>query len=260
MSINLSQAYVRYPDVRDAAEILQGFLAKSAPEASAVISATGSPWLCVCGQGNDVAPEAARTLARALEAHAVWYGLAGGSLAYRLLRFELGREVERFLVPEEIFGAEPPPRMPEYRDVEEELYRRLRKLGIPADYVYLFVEEIGVEGGVKGEPDAAAVRPGEAGPFRHRVPHRSVDRPRTLFDQYREGEQSVTETLRLHGGYEETRARGLLSVLDGMVRRRALPPGWTVRFSATSPEAPELAARIAALHAKGRHAYEFGTA
>jgi hypothetical protein len=260
MSINLAQAFVRYPDVRDAAELLRGTFPKDEAGATAVVSATGTPWLSVCGRGNDVAPEAARALSRALEAQAVWYGLAGGSLAYRLLRYEHGREVERLLVPEEIFGAGPPARMPEYRDVEEELYRRLRGLGIPADYVYLFVEEIGVAGGAKGEPDAAAVRPGETAAFRHRVPRRETDRPRTLFDQYREGEQSVTETLRLAGGYDEGRARGLLAVLDGMVRRRALPPGWTVRFAATSPETPDLAARVASLHAKGRHAYEFGAA
>jgi hypothetical protein len=225
-----------------------------------VVTATGSPWLAVCGAGNAMAPEAAQALSRALEAQSVWYGLAGGSLAYRLIRWELGREAEHLRVPEEIFAEGPAEKMPEYRDVEDELYRKLRGLGIPADYVYLFIEEVGVAGGDPGVPDAAAARRGEVGEFRHRVPRRGLDRPRTLYDLYREGEQSVTETLRLQGPWDEARGRHLLSVLETVRRRRKLPDGWTLRYAATSPGDAGLVEKLGALHAKGRYGYELGPA
>jgi hypothetical protein len=258
MSLNLSQIYVRYPDPKDAAELLRDYLAKAGDAAGGVAVATGSPWLALCGSGNSLPPEAAQLLSRALEAQSVWFGLAGGSLAYRLLRWELGREVEQVRVPAEIFAEVAFDKMPEYRDVEEELYRKLRALGIPADYVYLFIEEIGVAGGEAGVPDAAAARGGEVGPFRHRVPRRGEDRPRTLYDLYREGEQSVTETLRLQGPWDEARARALLSVLEAAKRRRSLPDGWTLRYEASAPGDPGLIERLAALHAKGRYGYELG--
>ena len=258
MSLNLSQVFVRYPDPADAAELLRDFTAKADGDAGGVAVSTGSPWLAVCGTGNSLPPECGQLLSRALEAQSVWFGLAGGSLAYRLIRWELGREVEQIRVPAEIFAEIPFDKMPEYRDVEEELYRKLRSLGIPADYVYLFVEEIGVAGGEAGVPDAAAARSGEVGPFRHRVPRRGEDRPRTLYDLYREGEQSVTETLRLQGPYDEARGRALLSVLETVRRRRSLPDGWTLKYEATAPGDPGLVDRLSALHAKGRYGYEFG--
>jgi hypothetical protein len=260
MSLNLSQVYVRYPDPKDAAELLRDLLGKSAPEASCIVASTGSPWLAVCGAGNEMPPGAGQALSRALEAQSVWYGLAGGSLAYRLLRWDLGRETEHLRVPEEIFAEPPAGKMPEYHDVEDELYKKLRGYGIPADYVYLFIEEVGVAGGSPGVPDAAAAREGAVGEFRHRVPHRHQDKARTLFDRYVEGEQSVTETLRLQGPYDEARAKRLLTVLETARRRRSLPDGWTLRYAAAAPGDEDLVARIAALHAKGRYGYEFGAA
>lgn len=257
MSLNLSQIYVRYPDYRDAAEVALDYHRKHAPETSFVVTATGSPWLAVCSGDNGTPPELAQLLSRALEAQALWYGLAGHTLAYRLLRWNLGTETERILEPAEIFSAEGASVLPAYKDVEDELYRRLRSLEVPAAYAYLFVEEIGVSGGDPGEPDAATVRRGDLESFRHRVPRRGEDRARTLFDLYKEGEQAVYENLRLHGGYDEGRARQLFKVLEGICRRRTLPPDWAVRFLVTTPGDPGLGEKLARAHAAGRWPFEW---
>ncbi|HYE97986.1 MAG TPA: hypothetical protein VEJ18_03700, partial [Planctomycetota bacterium] len=116
MSLNLSQLYVRYPEPKDAAEVLLDYHQTRAPESSFVVTSTGSPWLSVCSADNGMPPDLGPLLSRALEAHAVWYGLAGHTLAYRLLRWHLGRETERVLVPEEIFSAEGARILPAYRD------------------------------------------------------------------------------------------------------------------------------------------------
>lgn len=260
MSLNLSQAFVRYPDAKDAADVLLDFHAKRAPEASFVVTSTGSPWLSVHASDNGAAPELAQALSRALEAQAVWYGLAGHTLAYRLLRWNLGTETERTLVPAEIFSPEGAAMLPAYRDVEEELYRTLRSIGIPTPYIYLFVEEIGVSGGDPGTPDAATVRGGGIEAFRHRVPRRREEHARTLYDLYKEGEQVVYENLRLHGAYDEARAKQLFKTLEAICRRRALPPDWTVRFLATTPGDPALGAKLAEAHRAGRWPFEWTVA
>src|SRR5204863_245164 len=80
---------------------------------------------------NAPSPATARHLSRALEGTSLWFGLAGNALAYRLIRYDLGREVEKVLEPPEIFQQDGARQMPAYRDVEAELYGKLRGLGIP---------------------------------------------------------------------------------------------------------------------------------
>jgi hypothetical protein len=256
MSINLNQVFVRYPDPKDAAELLSDFQKKKLPGHSFVVARAGEGWLAVVGGDNTVPPEVAPLLSRALEAQAVWFGLAGNTLAYRLLRYELGREVERALEPEEIFTPEGPLLLPAYKDVEDELFRKLRGYGIPREYIYPFVEELGVSGGTAGEPDAAAARKGGVELFQHRAPRRHEEGARTLFDLYKEGDQRVYETLTLQGSYEESRAARLLRTLAAICRRRTLPEGWAVRFQVASPKEPATAAQVLELHAKGKHPFE----
>jgi hypothetical protein len=256
VSINLSQIFVRYPDEKDAAEVLADFQKGRSGAPSFFVARTPGPWICVCAGDNMPPPDAARALSRALEASAVWYGLAGNTLAYRLIRHELGREAEKLLVPAEIFDREGRFPIPEYRDVEHELYRKLREIGLPAEYVYLFAEEIGMAGGDAGPADAAAVRDGAVQPFRHRVPRRNHDDVRTLFDLYKEGEQTVYEMLHLHGEFDEARAQQLFRTLEAVCRRRNLPEGWKVRFLAGSARDPKLGPRLADAHARGRFTYE----
>lgn len=257
MSINVSQIFVRYPDEQDVAEVLAELQRRAPPGGpSYVVVGTPSPWIAVAARDNAPAPDTARSLSRALEATAIWYGLAGNTLAYRFIRTELGRETDKALVPEEIFKPEATYVLPAYRDVEQELHRRLRDAGIPPEYIYLFVEEIGVSGGKKEAPDAAAVRDGAVEPFRHRVPHRGSDGVRTLFDLYKEGEETVYEMLHLHGAYDETRAEQLFRTLEQVCRRRSLPPGWKVRFMAGSVRDPALGARLASAHSRGSYSFE----
>jgi hypothetical protein len=254
MSINVSQIYVRYPDEKDAAEVLAGSPPGEAGAPVYTVIRTPSPWLAVASRDNTTDPAVAQRLSRALEAKSIWYGLAGNALAYRLIRYELGREVEQVRDPADLFREEPPSLLPEYRDVEQELHARLRREGIPTDYVFLFSEEIGAS--AKGSHDAAVVRGGAAEPFTHRVPRRESDEVRTLFDLYKEGEQRVTELLHLQGAYDEARARRLFATLETVCRRRALPEGWKVQYLAGSTRDPDLGRRLAELHAKGRFSYE----
>lgn len=258
MSLNLNQVFVRYPDPKDAAELLLDFHRRKGPSLSFVVARAGGGWLAVLGADNTLPQEIGPLLSRALEAQALWYGLAGSSLAYRLLRWEHGREVERTLEPAELFTPDGPLLLPAYKDVEVELHKRLLAMGIPSDYVYLFAEEVGVAGGDPGTPDAAAVRNGGVELFRHRVPRRGDPGVRTLFDVFQEGEQKVYEHLTLHGEYEEGRAKELLRTLQSICRRRSLPPDWTVRFQAESPKLPATAEKLLALHAAGRHPFEMG--
>lgn len=256
MSINLNQVFVRYPDPKDAAELLADFQTKKAATTNFIVAKAGEGWLAVVGGDNTLPPEIAPLLSRALEAHALWFGLAGTTLAYRLIRYELGREVEHVMEPPEIFSPEEPSKLPAYKDVEEELHRKLRGYGIPREYIYMFVEELGVSGGTAGAPDAAAARSGSVELFRHRAPKRREDGARTLFDLYKEGDQRVYETLTLRGGYDEGRASGLLRTLAAICRRRALPEGWAVRFQVASPKDPSTALRVLELHRRGKHPFE----
>lgn len=256
MSINLSQIYVRYPDEKDAAGVLADLQRKTAASVSYIVTRTPSPWLAISAADNAPAPETARVLARALEASALWYGLAGNTLAYRMLQYDLGREVAKVLVPEEIFQPQATYVLPVYRDVELELHRRLREIGIPTEYVYLFSEEIGIQGPEGGPTDAATVREGSVELFRHRVPRRGSDTVRTLFDLYKEGEETVYEMLHLHGEFDETRAQALFKTLEEVCRRRSLPPGWKVTYMAGSVRDPQLGRRLAGAHSKGRYSFD----
>ena len=256
MSLNLNQIFVRYPDPKDAAELL---LASGRSE-PLVVTRTGGPWLAVLGGDNTLPQELAPLLSRALEAQALWFGLAGDTLAYRLVRYELGKEAERIAEPAELFQPDGPLILPAYKDVELELHRKLLAFGIPAAYVYLFAEEVGVAGGDPGTPDAAALRKGSVETFRHRVPKRLEEGVRTQFDLYKDGEQTVYESLTLRGEWDEERGRGLLRTLAGICRRRALPPDWTVRFLLSAPKAADTAAQLRRLHAAGNHPFELGVA
>lgn len=256
MSINISQIFVRYPDEKDAAALLASKQDRSPGAPSYLVARTGTPWLAVCSGDNTPAPDTARHLSRALEGSALWFGLAGNALAYRLIRYDLGREVEKVLEPPEIFRADGVTQMPAYRDVEAELYAKLRALGIPQEYIYLFMEEIGVSGGDPGRTDAAVVRGGSVENFVHRVPRRSVDGVRTLFDHHKEGEQTVFESIRLQGAFDNSRAKQLLMTLEQMCKRRSLPPGWKIRFVLEPEFTADFAMKLAAVHAAGKWSYE----
>ena len=255
MSINLSQIYVRYPDERDVAALLAP-RQDSSGTPSALVARTGTAWLAVCSGDNAPSPDTAKHLSRALEATAVWFGLAGNSLAYRLIRYDLGREAEKTLEPPEIFQAEPAAVMPAYRDVEQELYVKLRGLGLPLEYVYLFMEEVGVSGGSPGTTDAVLVRNGGVEQFVHRVPKRSVDEVRTLYDHYKEPEQTVIESLRLQGAFDHARARQLLQTLEAICRRRRLQPGWKIKYRLEPDLDVDFVMRLIAVFAAGKFSYD----
>ena len=255
MSINVSQIFVRYPDEKDAASVLADLQRREPESPSYVVVRTATPWLAVSAGDNTPAPETARHLSRALEATSTLYGLAGNTLAYRLIRHELGRETTRVLVPEEIFNPDTQFSLPVYRDVERELHQKLREAGIPHEYLYLFVEEIGVSG-QDGKPDAVAVKDGGVESFLHRVPRRGSEGVRTLFDLYKEGEETVYEMLHLRGAYDETRAQQLFKTLEEVCRRRSLPPGWKVTFMAGSMSDPELGRLLMGAHSRGRYSFD----
>ena len=163
---------------------------------------------------------------------------------------------EKTLEPPEIFQAEGAQIMPAYRDVEAELHGKLRALGIPHEYLYLFMEEIGVSGGDPGRTDAAVVRNGSIENFVHRVPRRSVEGVRTLFDHHKEGEQAVYESIRLQGAFDNARAKQLLQTLEQICRRRSIPPGWKVRYVLDPEVAPDFVMRLLAVHAAAKFSYE----
>lgn len=257
MSINISQIFVRYPDEKDVAALLAARQDRSPGAPSALVARTGTAWLAVCGGDNAPSPDTARHLSRALEASSIWFGLAGNALASRFIRYDLGREVEKTLEPAEIFQTEPATVMPAYRDVEQELYVKLRGLGIPQEYIYLFMEEIGVSGGSPGTTDAVVVRNGTADQFVHRVPRRSVDEVRTLYDHHKEGEQTVFETLRLQGAFDHSRARQLLHTLEAMTKRRRLPPGWKIKYRLEPELDTDFVMRLVAVFAAGKYSYDF---
>ncbi len=253
MSINLSQAFVRYPDAKDAAEVAAEFQNRNEDAPGFIVARAPAGWVALLAGGDDVPPAMAERLSRALEARALWFGLAGSALAYRFRRYELGKVAEEVLEPAELFAAEGPSRLPEYRDAELALLERLRGESIPEEYLYLHEREVGMAG---GEPDAARVRGGQIERFSHRVPRRPKGRVRTLFDLFTEGEEAVTDRLELRGAYDEARAERLLRTLDAITKRREVPPGWTVRYAVSSAD-PELFPKLTALHRKRPHPYEF---
>ena len=258
MSINISQIYVRYPDEKDVAALLATQQDRAPGSPSYLVARTGTPWLAVFSGDNSPSPEKARHLSRALEGVAIWFGLAGNALAYRIIRYDLGRESEKILEPAEIFGGEAATTMmPAYHDVEADLYSRLRGIGIPQEYVYLFMEEIGVSGGTPGTTDAVVIRAGGVEQFVHRVPRRSVDAVRTLYDHHKEGDQTVYEAIRIQGIFDHGRARQLLHTLEVMCKRRSLPPGWRVKYRLEPDLDPDFVMRILAIHAAGKFSYDF---
>jgi hypothetical protein len=256
VSINVSQIYVRYPDEKDVASLLAGRQDRTPGSPSALVARTGTAWLAVFSGDNAPSPETARHLSRALEGAVLWFGLAGHALASRFIRYDLGKETEKTLEPPEIFQGEPATVMPAYRDVEQELYFKVRGLGIPSEYIYLFMEEIGVSGGSPGTTDAVVVRNGTVEQFVHRVPRRSVDEVRTLYDHHKEGEQTVFETLRLQGAFEHGRARQLLQTLEAMTKRRRLPPGWKIKYRLEPELDPDFVMRLVAVFAAGKYSYD----
>ena len=256
MSINISQIFVRYPDEKDAAALLASRHDRAPGAPSFLVARTGTPWLAVCSGDNATAFETARHLSRALEATSIWFGLAGNALAYRLIRYDLGREAEKVLEPPEIFQADAVSLMPAYRDVESELYNKLRAAGIPPEYIYLYMEEIGVSGGEPGRTDAAVVRNGSVESFVHRVPRRSMDAVRTLFDHHKEGEQTVYESIRLQGTFDNARAKQLLQTLEQMCKRRSLPPGWRTRYVLDPVPGADFVMKLMAVHAAAKFSFE----
>lgn len=256
MSINVSQIFVRYPDEKDVAALLASRQDRSPGTPSYLVARTGTAWLAVCAGDNAPSPDMARHLSRALEGTAIWFGLAGNALASRFIRYDLGREAEKTLEPPEIFQTEPTSVMPAYRDVEQELYKKLRELGIPQEYVFLFMEEVGVSGGNPGTTDAVIIRGGNVEQFVHRVPRRSVDEVRTLYDHHKEADQTVLETLRLQGAFDHSRARQLLQTLEAMTRRRRLPPGWKTKYRLEPDLDPDFIMRLVAVFAAGRYSYD----
>jgi len=256
VSINVSQIFVRYPDEKDVAALLASRQDRSPGSPSWLVARTGTAWMAVCSGDNAPSPDTARHLSRALEGSVLWFGLAGNALASRVIRYDLGREVEKTLEPPEIFQAEPATVMPAYRDVEQELYVRLRGLGIPHEYVYLFMEEVGVSGGNPGTTDAVIIRNGNIEQFVHRVPRRSADEVRTLYDHHKEADQTVIETLRLQGAFDHGRARQLLATLETMTRRRRLPPGWKVKFRLEPELDPDFIMRLVAVFAANKYSYD----
>ena len=258
MSINISQIFVRYPDEKDVAALLAAQQDRTPGSPSFLVARTGTPWLAVFSGDNAPSPDKAKHLSRALEGVAIWFGLAGNALAYRIIRYDLGRETEKILEPAEIFGGEAATSMmPAYKDVESELYQRLRGLGIPQEYVYLFMEEVGVSGGTPGTTDAVVVRAGTVEQFVHRVPRRSVDAVRTMYDHHKEAEQTVYEAIRIQGTFDHGRARKLLQTLEAMCKRRSLLPGWKVKFRLEPELDPDFVMRILAIHAASRFSYDF---
>lgn len=256
MSINLSQAFVRYPDARDASEVAAEYQNRNERAPGFIVAKATGGWVAVLAEGDDLPLGLAERLSRALEARAVWFGLAGTALACRMRRYELGRIAEETAEPAELFGGEASFKLPAYRDVELALLERLREAGLPEAYLYLHEREVGMSG---GEPDAARVRGGQIERFPHRVPRRAKRRVRTLFDEHQEEGQRVTDRLELRGSWDEARAEQLLRTLDGIARRREVPSGWTVRYAVASAD-PEVLANLAALHRKRPHPYELGPA
>jgi len=259
VSINVSQVFARYPDETDAAGVLARIHEKNPGLPSFVVVRTPSPWLAILSGDNAPAPVVAQVLSRALEASAFWYGLAGNTLAYRLVRYDYGKEAEKSLEPPEIFQPDATFPLPAYRDAEQELYLRLRQAGIPAEYIYLFSEEVGA-GTNPGRTDALTVRGGRAEAFRHRVPRRGTDTARTLFDLYREGEQVVYDRLNLLGTFDKDRALLLFQTLQSVCLRRTMPPGWRMCFQAASARDPSLGRQLARVYPRGRFSFDFEAA
>src|SRR6185436_7190223 len=73
---------------------------------------------------------------------------------------------------------------------------------------------------------------------------------------HKEGEQTVYESIRLQGAFDNSRAKQLLQTLERMCKRRSLPPGWKVRFVLDPDFDPSFMMKLAAVHAAGKWSYE----
>ncbi len=261
VSLNLSQVFVRYPDVKDAAEAVEGWLAArlaaGGDVARHVCVPAGSGWIGLYAAGNTSPPELAEHVSRVLEAHATWFGLSARALAFRHRRYHLGRMTDDTLVPQELFGAGDDFKLPSYADVEQELFERLKK-DVPEAYVFAFAEEFGAS--ARGEPDAVVVARApwsERGVSREPFAHRLAKRPagvRALWDEFDEEAKTVTDAVVLRGTYDEGRAASLLQLLQKMVIRRSVPEGWKPRFRPESPAGSAMVDLVVALHAAKRNA------
>jgi hypothetical protein len=245
VSLNLAQAFVRYPDITGAASTAASYLTSSVKERRAslrvVMAAAPGGWIGVYTEGNNSAPEFAQYLSRALEADSVWFGLAGRSLAYRIQRFKLGKRVEETTQPADLFGPGGPGVLSLYPDAEQEVFSRLGQAGIPEGYRFLHAEELGIK--PLGTPDAVQIRVTADGteeqPFAHRAPNPTPG-IRTIFDRFDEAASIVEDDLLVRGAYDGERARALFGTLRRVHARKRPPTGWTFRFAVESPEGAPL--------------------
>ena len=260
MSLNLAHAFVRYPDIAGAASTAASYFAAADKErgagarvvfvaipacaAEAPAASAGrrpGPWIGIYAEGNNSAPGIAQYLSRALEAEAFWFGLAARSLAFRIQRFKLGKRVEETTEPAGLFGPDGPGVLPLYPDAEQEVFTRLGQAGIPEDYRFLHVEELGAR--PSGPPDSVQIRVGPGGadelPFAHRVPP-GASGIRTLFDRFDEEASVVEDDLVVRGTFTPDRAKALFATLRKIHGRKRPPSGWTFRFSVESPEGAAL--------------------
>jgi len=265
VTLNLSQVFLKYPDVFGAAGALRSHLASRAKSDQDVpqhiLVATGTPWLALLAWGNSASPEVAEYLSRALECHATWFGLAGRSLAYRVRRFHLGRRTDEINSPPELFGMPEPFALPAYVDVEKELLDLLLRDGLPPDYLFLRADELGMSGD-DGDPDAVAVLGApwsearvEEKRFLHRRPRRDGRAPRTLFDRFDDAKQVVADEVVLRGTWDESRARSLLKLMHSMARRREVPAGWRHVYLLAASAGPDLLTPLGELFAREKASY-----
>ena len=255
MSLNLAHAFVRYPDIAAAASTAAGYLAGEAKERGSaprtILVSTAGGWIGAYAEGNNLGPGVAQYLSRALEADAIWFGLAGRSLAYRVQRFKLGKRVEETTDPADLFAPEGPASLPLYPDAEHEVFTRLGKAGIPEPYRFLHAEELGAK--PSGTTDAVQIRIAgpdvEEQPFAHR-PLAAPSGLRSLFDRFDEEASVVEDDLLLRGAFDPERARALFGTLGRISARRRPPTGWTFRFAVESPTGPALLDPLRALYAE----------
>ena len=262
MSLNIAHAFVRYPDVLGAGSAAAGYLAAEVKERGSsprsVMVATPSPWIGVYSEGNNSAPGLAQYLSRALEAEALWFGLAGRSLAYRIQRYKLGKRVEERTEPPKLFDPEGPGVLPPYPDAEADVFAWLDQAGIPEAYRFLHVEELGAR--PSGTPDSVQIRIGPEGAeeqhFLHRAPAIAASGIRTLFDRFDETASVVEDDVVLRGAHDPDRARVLFRTLGKIHARRRPPAGWTFRFAVESPDGAALLDPLLAQFAGERAGFE----
>lgn len=259
VSLNLAQAFVKYPDVAGAASTAAGYLAASAKELGSnlrmILVATPGPWIGVYAEGNNSAPAIAQYLSRALEAEAIWFGLAARSLAYRIQRFKLGKRIQETTEPPGLFGPDGPGVLPIYPDAEQVVYAALGEAGIPEAYRFLHAEDLGAKS--SGSNDAVQIRVAPEGAEEQAFAHRPPSaRPgiRTLFDRFDEEASVVEDDLVLRGSFDPERARALFGTLRKIHGRKPPPAGWTYRFAVESPDGQALLDPILALYAAERKA------